>query len=290
MSTNDYRTCPRDIRAFLANYPGIPESDPKNDPSTNSLFYLNQLRSQPDNLLIEEIHSKWYADYDELERNHAYIQWLFPIQEDGMNMCAFRLLPHEIGMMRNNEEITCRLMRSYEMMLDFYGMCLLSDTGLLGRSLPPRDFESRYRNLLSQTYRAGKSHNNLRITRILKCLSELGLEHLNAGFLLHVLNEQSENNMLDSASLRLSMDRWWASCIRDGQERGWVGRAITKVRSGGLFTREMYETAMRVRQSTARFPTCSIQLPLQWYHLLTFRNPAEPKAVSRRGNRGDVKG
>jgi len=80
------------------------------------------------------------------------------------------------------------------------------------------------------------------------------MEHLNAGFILHVLNEQSENGMLDSASLRLSMDRWWASCIRDDYERDWVGRAITKVRSGGLFTREMYESAMRIRNSTRRFP------------------------------------
>lgn len=53
-------------------------------------------------------------------------------------------------MMRNNEEIIRRLMKSYEMMLDFYGMCLLTDTGLLRRSLPPRDFKSRYRNLLSE--------------------------------------------------------------------------------------------------------------------------------------------
>lgn len=67
-----------------------------------------------------------------------------------MNMDAYRLLPHEIGMMRNSEEIIRRLVRSYEMMLDFYGMRLLSDTGLLGRSLPPRDFNSRYQNLLSE--------------------------------------------------------------------------------------------------------------------------------------------
>lgn len=100
----------------------------------------------------------------------------------------------------------------------------------------------------------GNSHNNLRITRILKCLSELGVERLNAGFLLHVLNEQSENGMLNSASLRLSMDRWWASCIRDDYERDWVGQAIAKVRSGGLFTRKMYETAMGIRQSIGRFP------------------------------------
>lgn len=65
-------------------------------------------------------------------------------------MCAYRLLPHEIGMMRSNEEITSRLVKSYEMMLDFYGMCLLSDTGLLGRSRLPRDFKSRYRDLLSE--------------------------------------------------------------------------------------------------------------------------------------------
>ncbi|KAH0832026.1 opioid growth factor receptor conserved region-domain-containing protein [Lanmaoa asiatica] len=188
--------------------------------------------------------------------------------EDGVNMGAYRLLPHEIGMMRNNEEIIRRLVRSYEMMLDFCGMCLFADTGLLGRSLRPRDFKSRYRNLLSEwpsvnviyklnamhTEWLGKPHNNLRITRILKCLSELGVEHLNAGFLLHILNEQCENNMLNSASLRLSMDRWWANCIRDDNERDWVGQAIRKVRSGGPFTREMYETAMGIRQSTGRFP------------------------------------
>lgn len=67
-----------------------------------------------------------------------------------MNMDASRLLPHEIGMMRNNEEIICRLVKSYEMMLDFYGMRLLSDTGLLGRSRLPRDFKARSRNLLSK--------------------------------------------------------------------------------------------------------------------------------------------
>lgn len=65
-------------------------------------------------------------------------------------MDACRLLPHEIGMMRNNEEIIRRLVKSYEMMLDFYGMCLLSDTGLHGRLLPPRDFKSRYQNLLRE--------------------------------------------------------------------------------------------------------------------------------------------
>ncbi|KAH0832025.1 hypothetical protein J3R83DRAFT_12930 [Lanmaoa asiatica] len=58
MSTNDYGVYSRDIGAFLANYPRIPKSDPEHDPSANYMFYLNQLRCQPDNLLVEEIHSK----------------------------------------------------------------------------------------------------------------------------------------------------------------------------------------------------------------------------------------
>lgn len=214
----------------------------------NYSFYLNRIRCQPSDLLIEEVYSLWYGDYQELECNHQYIQWLFPIQEDGMNFAAHRLLPHEIQAMRSNEEIIRRLVKSYEMMLDFYGMRLLSETGTLGRSLPPRNYNLHYQNLL------WAPHNNLRITRILKCLSELGLERFNAGFVLHILNEQSEHNKLNSALLRDSMDRWWANCIRDDCEREWVGRAIGNVRAGGVFTRQMYENAMTSRQLTGRFP------------------------------------
>lgn len=58
MSTNNYA---RDIAAFLANYPGVPKSEPKKDPCANYLFYLNQLPCQPDNLLLEDIFSKSVA-------------------------------------------------------------------------------------------------------------------------------------------------------------------------------------------------------------------------------------
>ncbi|KIK95162.1 hypothetical protein PAXRUDRAFT_827279 [Paxillus rubicundulus Ve08.2h10] len=248
MSTKGQRALPRDVQAFLANYLAAPRSDQETESSVNYFFYLNRLRCQPYDLLIEEVLSRWYGDYQELESNHGYIQWLFPIQEDGMNCEAYRLLPHEIEAMRSNDEIIGRLIKSYHMMLDFYGMRLVTDTGLLGRALLPSDYSSRYKNILRAP------HNNLRITRILKCLSELGLERFNAGFLLHVLNEQSENNKLNSVLLRDSMDRWWANCIRDVHEREWVGRAIANVRAGGVFTRQLYENAMMIRQSSGRFP------------------------------------
>lgn len=65
-------------------------------------------------------------------------------------MDAYRLLPHEIEMMKSDREIMRRLVKSYEMMLDFYGMRLLSDAGLVGRVPSPCDFKSRYRNLISE--------------------------------------------------------------------------------------------------------------------------------------------
>jgi hypothetical protein len=67
---------------------------------------------------------------------------------------------------------------------------------------------------------------------MLKCLSELGLERLSRGFVLHVLNEQSENGELDCGGILRSMDVWWANCLRDEGERGRVRALIGKVRAG----------------------------------------------------------
>jgi hypothetical protein len=86
---------------------------------------------------------------------------------------------------------------------------------------------------------------------MLKCLSEMGLEHLNAGFLLHVLNEQSEHSLLNSTALRSSMDRWWINCIRNEKERVWLNHVVTSVRCADLrFEREMYEEVLKAREST----------------------------------------
>lgn len=92
----------------------------------------------------------------------------------------------------------------------------------------------------------------MRISRILKCLSELGLERLSAGFLLHVVNEQSEHGKLLAPPLTNSMDRWWANCVRNEEEREWIGGLIQKVRSENdfVFTREMYEKALERRKET----------------------------------------
>lgn len=73
----------------------------------------------------------------------------FPIQEHGMNWESQPLQKHEREEMRRDPEITQRVLRSYTLMLDFYGMRLVdSETGLVDRSLAPRNYATRYRNLL----------------------------------------------------------------------------------------------------------------------------------------------
>ncbi|KAG8986094.1 hypothetical protein FRB90_004230, partial [Tulasnella sp. 427] len=233
----------RDIDTFLAGYPDLPSAEQENKSwSRNLRFYMNQERCEPDEMLIDEIHEEWATDYDLLEYNHGYIQWLFPIREHGMNFDAQPLQLREIRVMTSNTEVIKRVLRSYTMMLGFYGMRLMDEeTGLLRRSSA---FKPRYKNLMYAP------HNNLRITRILKCLSELGLEHLSAGLILHVLNEQTEFGHLRSRTLMDSMDRYWVNCIRDDHERGWLNTLLERVRSRRLeFDRQDYERVLTIRKT-----------------------------------------
>ncbi|KAI0669262.1 opioid growth factor receptor conserved region-domain-containing protein [Trametes maxima] len=237
---------PGDIREFLEGYPRAPDDTRLN---ANLEFYSNKRRCQPDNLLIDDLHEQWKADYDKLEYKHGYIQWLFPLREYGMNYKAQPLQKHEITPMKEDPTVIARLRRSYTTMLDFYGMDLVSnETGELRRT---DDWQERYRNL------ARAPHNNLRISRILKCLSEFGLEQLNAGFLLFVLAEQSENGQLNTQTIQSSMDRWWANCLRNEEERIWVNETIEKARSDPewVFTMEAYREALRRRKETGSFKT-----------------------------------
>ncbi|KAI0357467.1 hypothetical protein OH77DRAFT_1398792 [Trametes cingulata] len=235
---------PHDIREFLEGYPDR-EDNPRLN--ANAEFYANKRRCNPDNMLIDELHQQWWNDYDRLEYKHGYIQWLFPLQEYGMNYKAQPLQKHEIAAIKADAASMERLQRSYTMMLGFYGMQLVStETGELRRA---DNWIERYMNL------ARAPHNNLRISRILKCLSELGLERLNAGFLLFVLAEQSENNQLNSPTIRSSMDKWWANCLRNEEERAWVNDMVRKARTDRdfVFTDEAYRAALLRRKETGSF-------------------------------------
>lgn len=59
----------------------------------------------------------------------------FPIREYGMNGLSQPLQEHEIRDMKSSPEIMARVLRSYKLMLSFYGMTLVDEsTGLCDRS------------------------------------------------------------------------------------------------------------------------------------------------------------
>ncbi|XP_012941571.1 uncharacterized protein LOC101851663 [Aplysia californica] len=207
------RLSDRDTQAYRDGYPGK-EDNPRL--KANLLFYQGKRSSSPDGALIDDIHQDWWGNYRLLERHQGYIQWIFPIREDGMNWQAQSLQLHEAEAIRNDPKAKDRVLRSYEMMLDFYGMELKdADTGTLRRT---KNWEDRYDNL------SWSSHNYLRITRILKSLGELGFEHLKKPFLQFVLEEALVTTQLER-TLKSCRD-YWIGTVKNDADREELYRYI----------------------------------------------------------------
>jgi len=160
---------------------------------------------------------KWFGKHGLLESHHGYIQWLFPIREDGLNHYAQQLQLHEASSIKNDPVLQGRIVKSYELMLDFYGIKLVDSTGKLTRA---DNWKSRYAHL-NRSF-----HNYLRITRILKCLGEVGLEHMKVHFVEHVLQEIFENNELDNCYD--SCVKFWSQVLREEADRKHIQEFIAK--------------------------------------------------------------
>ncbi|CAO2577325.1 Opioid growth factor receptor [Lemmus lemmus] len=179
----------QDMQRYRRHYPDLADQDCNGDMS-NLSFYKNEICFQPNGAFIEEILQNWKDNYELLEENHSYIQWLFPLREPGVNWHAKPLTLKEVEAFKSCKEVKDRLVQAYELMLGFYGIHLKDrNTGIVCRA---PNFESRFRNLNRH------SHNNLRITRILKSLGELGLEHYQAPLVHFFLEETLVQNRLPS--------------------------------------------------------------------------------------------
>ncbi|ERE66578.1 opioid growth factor receptor-like protein [Cricetulus griseus] len=146
----------QDMRRYRYHYPDLAYQDCNGDIS-NPSFYKNEICFQPNVLFIEEILHNWKDNYDLLEENHSYIQWLFPLWEPGVNRHAKPLTLKEVEAFKSSEEVKEHLVRAYdEFMLGFYGIQLEDwDTGAVCRA---QNFQPRFHNLNSHR------HNSLRIT------------------------------------------------------------------------------------------------------------------------------
>ncbi|KAM3922987.1 opioid growth factor receptor-like [Leptodactylus fuscus] len=172
-----------DLQMYRHRYP---PNDKTLSLTPNLDFYKNREPFQPNGVYIEEILFNW--KYDILEMNHSYIQWLFPLQKPGRNSRAKPLTMYEIQIMKQDQEVRRRFLAAYRLMLGFYGIVLQDcETGMVTRA---KNWKERFHNLNIH------SHNNLRITRILKCLGEMGFEHFQAPLVQFFLEETLRNNNL----------------------------------------------------------------------------------------------
>ncbi|XP_029031629.1 opioid growth factor receptor-like protein 1 [Betta splendens] len=176
----------RDLYKYRHSYPNFKRSRQPNE-YRNLRFYLNKIPLIPDGIYIEEILTKWRGDYDKLEHNHTYIQWLFPLREQGLNFYAHELTQDEIKEFQSTREAKRRFLAAYSLMLDFYGIRLLDKSGNVARA---SNWQDRFQHLNES------QHNYLRITRILKSLGELGYEAFKAPLVRLFLEESLCHNTL----------------------------------------------------------------------------------------------
>jgi hypothetical protein len=105
---------------------------------------------------------------DQMEEAHDFIQWLFPLLEASrFNPDAPLLTAVDIATFRAESILRDNLRRSFQRMLAFFGLVQRSDGHVV---------EGSHFGLRSPEIWSYPNHNWLRITRILKCLTLLGLE------------------------------------------------------------------------------------------------------------------
>ncbi|MCX5577002.1 opioid growth factor receptor-related protein [Kaistia terrae] len=118
-------------------------------------------------------------DDDRLEFVHDYIQWLFPLPErSAFNPDAPILTTADIAAFRQRPDLQASLDAAFRRMLAFYGFEEVQAEGGL-EIVRSAAFPQKASNWL----RPG-NHNLLRISRILRALTQLGLAHRARAFLV----------------------------------------------------------------------------------------------------------
>ncbi|XP_014725723.1 PREDICTED: opioid growth factor receptor-like protein 1 isoform X1 [Sturnus vulgaris] len=197
----------RDLYKYRHQYPNFKDLRYQND-LCNLRFYKNKIPFKPDGIYIEEVLNKWKGDYEKLEHNHTYIQWLFPLREQGLNFYAKELTTYEIEEFKKTKEAIRRFLLAYKMMLEFFGIKLIDKTGNVARAA---NWQERFQHLNES------QHNYLRITRILKSLGELGYESFKSPLVKFILHEALVEDTIPN--IKQSALEYFVYTIRDRRER-----------------------------------------------------------------------
>ncbi|MGA2785660.1 MAG: opioid growth factor receptor-related protein [Candidatus Bathyarchaeia archaeon] len=141
-------------------------------PNTDNIivkFYLGE-RVHPSRYTIDDV---WRFSYEQLEKTHDYIQWIFPLTIPSSHVQDIPILnKEEVHEFRTNEILRPKVLNSFRLMLNFYGFEMTGDT-----IIPSPEFKNQSGWLYP------KNHNYLRISRILESLLLLGFRDESETFL-----------------------------------------------------------------------------------------------------------
>jgi opioid growth factor receptor-like protein len=146
-------------------------------------------------------------DDADLESVHDYIQWLFPNADASRaNPFAPLLTPADAAIFRSEPELRATLGRAFDRLLGFYGLTRESSAEGGVEITPSVNWDARSRSWLQPS-----NHNHLRLTRIMKCLNELGLEQEAVALqrTLVSLGEQRGTRAVSSVTLR-----YWRAALQ----------------------------------------------------------------------------
>ncbi len=139
-------------------------------------------------------------DYIRLELIHDFIQWLFPLPEPSQfNDDAPVLTAKQIRDFHADARLRENLLRSTKKLLGFYGFELVNEPR-------PEIRESGLFAMREHVLYGGFNHNHLRVTRILRSLTLLGLPEI-AKLFLERLKASDHHGTLPPESL----DYWSAA-------------------------------------------------------------------------------
>jgi hypothetical protein len=156
--------------------------------------YLNEIQQWPD---------------AQLESVHDYVQWLFPLPEpSGFNLAAPVLDARSIQEFRACPDLDANLRVSFVRMMSFYGLEVRLGERIRVTRAP--NFAAKAAGWLSPG-----NHNHLRITRILRCLTVLGLEAEAKAFFdcLSEIYEDERNKPLPAISDETML--YWTKAVGD---------------------------------------------------------------------------
>ncbi|XP_039581736.1 opioid growth factor receptor-like protein 1 isoform X1 [Passer montanus] len=262
----------RDLYKYRHQYPqNFKDLRYQND-LCNLRFYKNKIPFKPDGVYIEEVLNKWKGDYEKLEHNHTYIQWLFPLREQGLNFYAKELTTYEIEEFKKTKEAIRRFLLAYKMMLEFFGIKLIDKTGNVARAA---NWQERFQHLNES------QHNYLRITRILKSLGELGYESFKSPLVKFILHEALVEDTIPN--IKQSALEYFVYTIRDRRER----RKLLRFAQQHYTPSEHFIWGPPRKQKsegskTNKKPASPVSIPNS--HISKHKKPKEPKNTSASGS------